>query len=76
MEQQLTTKLAERFTLRPYKAWQLCAMYGIDRKTFLKWTKQFEQELGKRHGHYYTISQVRTIIENLGIPGKMIAEID
>lgn len=74
MSNQLNTITEQRFPLRPYKPWELCKMYGIDRKTFLRWLDAFKEELGERKGHYYTAGQVEIIVENLGVPGKMIAD--
>jgi hypothetical protein len=76
MEKEIATEVAERFPLRAYRPSQLCSMYEVSRKTFLKWVTPFQNEIGERNGHFYTINQVQIIIEKLGIPGKMIVDKD
>ncbi|OSZ78141.1 hypothetical protein CAP35_07715 [Chitinophagaceae bacterium IBVUCB1] len=62
------------FSLYPLSVKQLSEMYGIGIKTFRKWLKPFEKEIGEKNGHYYTISQVRIIVQKLGIPGSVYSE--
>jgi hypothetical protein len=54
--------------IRPYKLKELAAMYGVDRKTFRKWLTPFLEKIGNREGHFYTISQVKIILEAIGYP--------
>jgi hypothetical protein len=58
-------------SLRPYNLKELAALYGISRKTLLKWLRPFEQDIGKRIGYYYTIPQVRTIFNCLDFPSML-----
>ena len=74
MDKEIVIEVAERYQLRPYKPSQLCDLYEISKKTFLKWIKPFEKEIGERAGHFYTIHQVQKIFEKLGIPGKTAAD--
>jgi hypothetical protein len=62
------------FPLCPLSVKQLSDMYGIGIKTFRKWLKPFEIEIGEKNGHYFTINQVRIIIQKLGIPGSVYTE--
>lgn len=55
-------------TIRPYKLKELAGLYSVDRKTFRKWLKPFEDKIGLRAGHFYKISQVKVIFEMLGYP--------
>jgi hypothetical protein len=48
-----------------YTATDLARMYNVLRKTFLKWVKPLEEAIGERIGRYYTIMQVKVIIEKL-----------
>jgi hypothetical protein len=49
-------------------------MYQVSKKTFNKWLQPFAEEIGERHGHYFTVNQVQTIIEKIGFPGILIAD--
>jgi len=60
------------FPLCPLSVKQFSEMYKISIKTFRKWVKPFSDEIGEKNGHYYTINQVRIIIQRLGIPGSVI----
>lgn len=63
-----------KIDLRPYTFKQLYQLYGVSDKTFRKWLKPFAEEIGERRGRYYTIMQVRTILERIGIPGVIIID--
>lgn len=51
---------------------ELAKMYGVSRPTFKTWLKPFEHKIGVRVGWYYSIAQVRTIYECLGLPNRTI----
>ena len=57
------------FEVRPYKLKELINLYGVSRRTLLKWLKYYENEIGVRDGHYYNITQVRKISQYLSLPG-------
>ena len=54
--------------LKPYSLKELAEIYEIDWRTFKKWLKPFEEEIGKKEGRYYKIPQVRTIFRKLELP--------
>ena len=53
----------------PMNAIQLAKIYGVGIKTFRKWMEPHKAEIGEKIGRFYTISQVRIILEKFGIPG-------
>ena len=57
--------------IRPYLPVEIARLYGIDRKTFRRWLKPYEEAIGERKGNYFTALQVRVIFEKLGLPGKI-----
>jgi transposase len=57
-----------RIPIKPYSSKELSAMYGVSSKTFRKWIKLFEGQVGQKCGHFYMISQVEIIFSKLGIP--------
>lgn len=57
-----------RIELRPYTPKELCKLYRVSRKTFLKWIKPIQPKLGERIGHFYSIPQVRIIFGHLELP--------
>jgi transposase-like protein len=57
--------------LLPYSVVELCTIYNVCDRTFKKWVKPFEQEIGIKQGRYYNISQVRIIMEKLGLPAEI-----
>ena len=61
----------ENIVLKPYSSQELADLYGVNIKTFKKWMLPFEQVVGKRLGRYYTVAQVKTIFEKLGVPGEV-----
>ena len=46
---------------------QLAEYYQIDKRTLKKMMQPWEAEIGPRKGNYYTVEQVKIIIDNLGI---------
>lgn len=56
--------------IQPYSTKDLARMYKVSRKTVRRWVKPFENDLGKRNGHYYNVGQVKTIFEKLGFPER------
>lgn len=55
----------------PYSLVELATVYNVCDRTMKKWLKPFETQIGPRLGRYYNISQVRTIIEKLGLPAEI-----
>ena len=63
-----------KIKLLPYSAVELSSIYDVCDRTFKKWIKPFEREIGTKQGRYYTISQVRVIIEKLGLPAEILLD--
>jgi transposase len=61
--------------LKPYSKKEMATFYSVCPRTFSRWLKRFENEVGKQEGRYYTISQVKTIFKKLGLPSE-IAEME
>jgi len=59
------------FRLRAYTLSELASIYGICNRTMRKWIKPFSELIGPRQGHYYSVAQVKTIIDKLGLPGDL-----
>lgn len=57
--------------LKPYSLAELSRIYGVCVRTMKKWLAPFDEEVGKKRGRYYTISQVKMIFEKLGLPGEV-----
>ena len=56
------------FRIKPSSLKELCDMYGTTYKTFHRWIRPHIKEIGARNGRYYSILQVRIIMERLGAP--------
>ena len=63
-----------QFALRPYSVKQLSELYGVSSKTFRRWLKPFLEAIGEKLGYYYNISQVRFIVQKLGVPGNVMVD--
>lgn len=61
----------DKFELKGYSKRELAEKYNISIRTFNTWLKPFEEKVGAKRGRYYTVNQVKTIIESLGLPGTM-----
>jgi transposase-like protein len=56
------------YMVKPYTVSELCKIYGVSARTFKKWLKPFQKNIGKRNGRYYSVLQVEIIISMLGLP--------
>ena len=54
-----------------YSLVELATVYNVCDRTMKKWLKPFEEQIGPRLGRYYNISQVRLILEKLGLPSEI-----
>lgn len=57
--------------LKPYTPAEIAALYGVSWKVMNRWLKPHKAAIGNREGLYYTVLQVKTIFEKLGLPGKI-----
>ncbi len=46
-------------------------MYDVCTRTMKKWLVPFEAQIGKKQGRYFTIAQVTTILDKLGLPTEI-----
>jgi len=57
--------------LKPYNVKELAIIYGVDRRTMKGWLKLHESAIGIKPGRYFTVLQVKTIFQRLGIPSQV-----
>lgn len=60
--------------VKPYRLKDLVAIFDVNAKTLKRWMEKYPEELGtkERNGKYYSVNQVRFMIEKFGLPGKII----
>lgn len=58
-----------KFVLRAYTPKEMRNLYGVSPHIFKKWIEDFQDEIGELKANSYTISQVKIIIDKLGVPG-------
>ena len=61
----------DKFELKAYSKRELAEKYQVSVKTFNAWLKPFEDKIGMKRGRYYTVNQVKTMLEVLGVPGTV-----
>ncbi len=54
--------------IKPYTQKELAAIYGVSAKTFRKWIRALDNEIGKRTGYYYSIEQIKIVFTRLQLP--------
>ncbi len=59
------------FRLRAYTLSELASIYGVCNRTMRKWIKPFSEQIGPRQGHYYSVAQVKIIIDKVGLPADI-----
>jgi hypothetical protein len=61
----------ENLIIKPYRIIDLAGIFDVNRKTMRRWMNNFPNELGKRDGKYFSISQVEFMIAQFGLPKKV-----
>ena len=61
----------DKFELKAYSKRELAEKYQVSVKTFDKWLKPFTEKIGEKRGRFYTVNQVKTMLEVLGVPGTV-----
>jgi hypothetical protein len=60
-----------KFILKAYSPKEIRGFYGVSIRTFNKWIEDFKTDIGDVKGKFYTVTQVKFIIEKLGTPGTL-----
>ena len=63
-----------KYCVKPMSKTQLAKAYGIDVRTFNKWIKNFQKEIGKQAGRLYNPRQINTIFQCIGYPDLRIIQ--
>ena len=61
----------DKFELKAYSKKEFAEIYQVSVKTFNSWLKPFEHKVGAKRGRYYTLNQVKIILETIGLPAVM-----
>jgi len=70
----MTTEARKFIPLKAYSPGEIAKIYEVDIRTLHRWMEPFKEEIGKRLGRYYTITQVKQIFQKLSVPGIVITE--
>ena len=57
--------------VKPSTTKELTEVYACSAKTFRKWLEPHRAAIGARQGRYWTVAQVKMILEKLGVPCKV-----
>jgi len=57
--------------VKPYRLVDLTAIFDVNVITLKKWIAQYPNELGEKSGKYYSVIQVKFMIEKFGLPQKV-----
>ena len=61
-------KAGNAMPIRPYTLKEIASLYRVSKLTLKKWLKPFEKDIGERIGHFYSVKQVKIILDKLGTP--------
>jgi len=59
---------SDKIEIKSYSKQELANLYKIGVRSMTTWLQPFEKAIGKRHGRYYNLKQVRYIFDKLGLP--------
>jgi hypothetical protein len=60
--------LTREIQIKAYSKHELVDLYKVSWKVIKVWLEPYEEEIGKRIGHFYTPKQTKIILEKLGVP--------
>lgn len=58
--------------IRPYRLKDLAAIYDVSRHTIRRWLNEKAAEYATKSKKYFTVEQVRGIVNALGMPQKVV----
>ena len=58
--------------IKPYRLKDLAAIFDINAQTLKRWMDKYPDELGEKDGMYYSVKQVEFMIEQFGLPRKIM----
>jgi hypothetical protein len=60
--------------LKPYTKKELAIFYKVSTYCFSTMISNFQKEIGKKKGWYYSVKQVQIIFEKLGYPDCFLSD--
>jgi hypothetical protein len=60
------------FIIRPYRQKDIAWVYGVSTRTIRRWMKKLTPMIGNKNAKYYTIEEVTTIVQAIGIPSTLV----
>ena len=69
--QQQNENTKENFVIKPMTLTQLAEIYSVSKTTLRKWLTPVKHKIERKQGIYFSIEQVKFIIEHLGFPEKI-----
>jgi hypothetical protein len=61
----------DKLIIKPYRLVDLSQIFDVNPKTFKRWLKNIEKEIGKPEGRFYSVNQVEYMIAQFGLPRKL-----
>lgn len=58
--------------IKPYRLKDLAAIFDINPQTLKRWIGKYPDDLGEKDGMYYSVKQVEFMIEQFGLPRKIV----
>lgn len=58
--------------IKIYSTKELASMYEVCPRTFNKWIAVHKNKIGKKTGRFYSLIQIQTIFETLGLPKSIV----
>ncbi len=58
--------------VKPYTTKEMAAIYQVSPKTFNRWVNRIRTDVGEKNGRFFTINQVKTILDKIGLPGTIV----
>jgi hypothetical protein len=67
-------KVSMKTGIKPYTKKDLSVLYELSPRAFYTMFKPHEETVGKKLGRYYSVRQVETIFDKLGLPPCLLKD--
>lgn len=61
--------------IKPYRLKDLAIIFDVKENTLKRWMSVYKDEMNRDGRQYYTVQQVRLMIEKFGLPQKLHVQI-
>jgi hypothetical protein len=63
---------AGHLIIKPYRLKDLAIIFDVNQQTLKRWMSKHPEKLSEKDGKYYSVHQVKYMVEAFGLPYKVV----